>query len=691
MHTLPAVVPEGEFPRSQVVAVRLARKVGPLFGVRWEHNPFTRTWVCDFGSLTLAEIARGAPLPTKEEQADLDARTEHGPTASPDPATPHSTGTGWGWVGRAVWTPERAAAPSAIANATLNRFGPDTKAAVVLTASNRLLDDATTAVKHVCRHLNHASGSPHVRLAVWAGLVLEVFRGQPALVVAAIQARAVQRSLTARWGTQVGLGGLSTPPARCEIGASTIREGADTWHPTSFRLIDETLEELDLATAETEPVGPDRREDIAAAWCRRLLQMGRPGSGMVWLVEDEHGHRAAQSYQRVGAMVAPFVAEVLDVHTMDGPHGDNAPAMPRWPPDQIVAAAQPLTVRAQAVAAHVAANYLRYVGEALPSTRTLREQTRAMIDQATAATTARLGHNDPATLLLTGYREYLQLWDQVRSEDSATDDVIAAVEVLLAGQRRTRTAWHAQRLDPGAASYLLEIGNVALIRAQDRLTDISPVWGRETARSWRELLIARGVDPDPASRLDDLNRSQVFHLANYAEYLASRASTSDLRRALRVFEAVTRVREQVAANEPATLPAKHAAVRDAHQSAAAVAARLASALPPRERSARAAAWAAAARHALAVLADPSTDELVAGSNGNDLATAWIAHRIEPALTHLVDTDPDAWPPHLRSAAIRLLGRARAHVQPAAGIMREDDARLHQLYLRLAVSPAPAPR
>jgi hypothetical protein len=43
-----------------------------------------------------------------------------------------------------------------------------------------------------------------------------------------------------------------------------MREEADPWHPTSLKLIDETLEELDLATAETEPVGPDRREDIAA-------------------------------------------------------------------------------------------------------------------------------------------------------------------------------------------------------------------------------------------------------------------------------------------------------------------------------------------------------------------------------------------------------------------------------------------
>jgi hypothetical protein len=118
--------------------------------VRWEHNPFARTWVCDFGSLTLAEIARGAPLPTREEQADLDAGTQHDATAGPVPAS-GSAGTGWGWAGRAVWTPERSIAPAAIANATLNRFGPHTKAAVVLTAANRLLDDPSAAVTHVCR------------------------------------------------------------------------------------------------------------------------------------------------------------------------------------------------------------------------------------------------------------------------------------------------------------------------------------------------------------------------------------------------------------------------------------------------------------------------------------------------------------------------------------------------------------
>jgi hypothetical protein len=179
VYTLPAVVPEGEFPRSEVVAVRLARTIAPLFGVSWPAGPFGRTWVCDYAALTLAELARGAPLPTKPERAPL-TRTE--PAGAGEPAT------GWGWSGRAVWTAPGGTAPAVLANATVNRFGPNTKAAVVLTAANRLLAEATAAIETVCGELNDSPAGPQMRLAIWAGLVLEVFRGQPALVVASIQA-----------------------------------------------------------------------------------------------------------------------------------------------------------------------------------------------------------------------------------------------------------------------------------------------------------------------------------------------------------------------------------------------------------------------------------------------------------------------------------------------------------------------
>ncbi|MGH3930999.1 MAG: hypothetical protein ACRDTF_13600, partial [Pseudonocardiaceae bacterium] len=66
MGLLPAEVPDIPEARSGIVPARLARKLAPLFGVPWERGPFgSRTWVCDYNKITLSEIARGAPLPTR--------------------------------------------------------------------------------------------------------------------------------------------------------------------------------------------------------------------------------------------------------------------------------------------------------------------------------------------------------------------------------------------------------------------------------------------------------------------------------------------------------------------------------------------------------------------------------------------------------------------------------------------------
>ena len=60
MPLLSAVVPDIPENRAEVAAARLARKVGPLFGVPWPDGPFAgRTWVCDYAKITLSEIARG--------------------------------------------------------------------------------------------------------------------------------------------------------------------------------------------------------------------------------------------------------------------------------------------------------------------------------------------------------------------------------------------------------------------------------------------------------------------------------------------------------------------------------------------------------------------------------------------------------------------------------------------------------
>jgi hypothetical protein len=624
VHTLPAVVPEGEFPRSEVVPVRLARKVGPLFGVRWEHEPFGRTWVCDFATVTLAEIARGAPMPSKEEQARLDAEER--------PRSGGGATDAWGLVGRAVWTPGKLVAPTTLANATLNRFGPDTKAAVVLTAANRLLEDATSAVTTVCEHLARHGTSRSVALAVWAGLTLEVFRGQPALVVAAIQGRAVQRSLTTRWGSQVALSGLGSTSARCEIGARGVADGIDPWQPVRFSLVDDTLRALlSGSVAEDDAVGSDKRDDIAGAWCRRLLQMGRPGSGLVWLSETD-GHRAAHSYQRVNAMVAPFVAEVLD----DGAASGEASVLPPWPDETELDGLSTPAVRAHAVAAHVASSYLRYVDRATHEAPAPRRRSRAYIEEAANASVGRLGAEDPAALLLAGYQQYLHLSDVARDSKADADALTEQVQAMLASQHRTSLAFREGSIDPGAASYLLEIGNVALEQARDRLRDTTAV-DRALARFWREALNARGMDADPSAQLDDLNDSQIFHLAYYAYYLSTRPSTADLRRSLQILSAVAEIRDRAVAHEPVGLVAKHAAGRDAHLLCANAAARLAERLPERERAGRTAAWSSATGHVRAALANPSLKLLFDSERADRLV--WLAlDRLEPVLSHLLDSN-----------------------------------------------------
>ncbi len=77
MPLLPAVVPEIPESRAEVAAARLARKIAPLFGVPWTDGPFGgRTWVCDYAKITLSEIARGAPLPTREQATHIDRPVE---------------------------------------------------------------------------------------------------------------------------------------------------------------------------------------------------------------------------------------------------------------------------------------------------------------------------------------------------------------------------------------------------------------------------------------------------------------------------------------------------------------------------------------------------------------------------------------------------------------------------------------
>jgi hypothetical protein len=631
VHPLTTSVPDVEVPRSDVVAARIARKVGPLFGIVWEQSPFACTWVCDFGAITLAEIARGAPYPARDVQAALDTEAALGAGAR-EPGTPGGGAAGsadWRLAGRAVWTPRRGPTPGAISHATLNRYGPDTKAAVVLTGANRLLRDVTAAIARVCRSLADQHAAPEIRLAVWASLVLEAFRGQPALVAAAVQARAIQRALTTPWGEHLWLRGLAAS-ARCEFGTVAIadREAGNgaavdsPQSPTRFELVDATLPLLRLPIPVTD--GPlltqaEILDDIASRWCHRLLQVGHPGRGITWVAADPPGHRRVQSYVRIGSAVAPFVAEVLAVLSIADGAGTHVCL------DQVsellsgsdTAGLGTLARRAHLVSAHALTNYLRFHDGLLLSQPQIREATRELCDRAAAAAAKWLGQDDPASLLLAGYAAYLHAWDLGREPTADLVVRAAAATELVSQLDKMAAAWRDRLADPGTASYLLEVGAMAL----DRLR--VPGFSDRLPELWRTAMLARGIDPD--SDLDDplaLPAPQQYHLQNYAAFLASTAeSAADLRRALAAQRACVRVRDQVTHGELAVYGAKFTSARTSSQAAAAIASRLLRALDTADRTGRGMAeyrevLAEGVAHARAAIENPTTAALL-GDVGAD--------------------------------------------------------------------------
>lgn len=690
VHPFPAEIPAAEARRADVVEVRVARKVAPLFGLASDIEPFHRSWVCDFTALTLAEIGRGAPSPDRSERSQLDSATAR-PDAQPS--------DGWRWSGRAVWSPRNGHVPGLLSNATLNRYGPNTKAGAVLAAANRLLRGSTAAIAAACRHLAGTRCAPEARLAVWAGLVLEVYRAQPALVVAAVQARQVQRSLSAHWGAQVDRGTATGVDAPCEIhppGGATETATPDPavsrWRPTRFELVDATLPELGLAADSAADglglMAVDALDDIASAWCHRLLAIGRPGRGVVWLTEDDSGSRRAHAMVRVGAVVAPFVASSLGAQDSGrlrdgkagrgqanrGHRGQAPPSLPSLPEDRVLDDAPLSHRRAHLLAAHVVASYVRYRDELLLDWPELRRQTHDLIDDAVRRSERVLDADDPVRLQLSAYAAYLDVWDQLRGTpgqpaSSGAAEVIdeAAVRRLTASQQRVAEAGRVGRLDPGAVAYLLEIGIVALREAATRAEDASEATGGLPSRAqvgawWEEILRARGLDPtaDLAGRIDALSDAQVFHLHHYAAWLASSRRLVDLKRALAVQERVAAVRAEVARRELVGYAAKSAAARAGHELAAEIATELALAYPQRQRRAREAALHAAVRHAHAVLVDPSTTELLLRAGGQPAALAaarTVARALCVAAGHGV-----AVPAEDAGMALRLLDSATATSQ-----------------------------
>jgi hypothetical protein len=533
---LPAVVPAIPENRAEVAAARLARKIAPLFGVPWPGGPFgNRTWVSDYSKITLSEIARGAPLPTRAEAARLGAPGQDG----------------WRLVERIGVAGKHATLPNEIANATLNRFGPDTRAAVVLTAVNRLLDPVRDAAQTALALLVDGSGTalpPRLRLAAWAGLVVETFRSQPALVAAGIHARAIQNELVESWQLPLaaGLDGLRL--TRCEVGSEAVRSST-TARPFTLDIADGTLAALQVDEAAVDPDddGPAaltrrlRAAETVDMLLRRLLAAGTPAdSSHLWLSEREPGQLAVEALLPSTGLVDRFVHHYLQSSGSDRADGDHPWVMPAVPSADRVAALPQLARRALLLA-------LVTVLQHIQNSPAGREESRHDIVPVLAEI-AELAHRslepDDPVAALTACRVADMTVQTLRAD--VRHDLRQPLDDLLTGLSRCEDLLRRGLLDRGAAAQAISSACVEILAVR-RISAQRPEAGligpdeldERLRRSWLVFHDALEVPVfSSAAGVPRLPGLVGYHLQNYAAYLAASETESDLRDAVDLFAGV---------------------------------------------------------------------------------------------------------------------------------------------------------
>ncbi|GGM89317.1 hypothetical protein GCM10011609_27730 [Lentzea pudingi] len=527
MALLPAVVPGLIEKRAELVPARFARKVAALFGVPSESNPFRpMTWVCDFTTITVSEIARGAPLPTRAAAAELRGQPHEGE---------------WLEHGRAVLAVGGKTLPNEIVAATVNRFGPDTKAAVVLSATNVLLAPVTTAIAAGLPLLRGADGGelPTVQwIAAWAATAVEVYRSQPALVLAAVKARSIQReSLTAPvfpWADRLA----GNAKARCEMGAVAPPPPDPVTRPADLDFIDRiAVKRLDAAGGlpidESDAVpfggGPSIGERMAALLVRLLADMGSPDSvGHVWVSERQPGQAVAEAMLPSSGLVRELV-EAWAHGPGELPHSDeftdalgDAMAQPvRLPAPREVAA---LPVLARRVVVLAAMGVVRQMGLLAPSRWVCGPEFAALLDDVEELL-GTLPSGDPIVpetrLRVAVQRASVQRHDGHAGHETVTALLRAADDCLVSAV-----------LDRGMLADVLVVVCVELFQLREMAGD-QAVLTEAVHRYWRAFADAVEVDVfNP-----DVDRTGLsFQLHNYAAFLGgNRDSEADLRAALHLF------------------------------------------------------------------------------------------------------------------------------------------------------------
>lgn len=271
---IPPAVPRGNIRSQEVTSERLARHVAVLFGVDVPENPAERTWVADYERLRVNEIARGALSgisgPTNDGDLDI------------------------------------------IAMATLQKYGPDNKAALVLAGCEVLFKSVLPVFRDVLGIIGVSSDTKRVAnvtlFAAWSLLVADMFRAQPALSAAAMKARAIQAKSYLEWG--ISPTDLNLAPSERPL---EIRYSTDS--PTSPRMLsvlDDVIPQS-LSLLLWSQYGKDASNQrlvrsLVDNWCHYVLDSA--DQAVAWITPRSVGH-SAETYFPLLEPVNAFVSDVL--------------------------------------------------------------------------------------------------------------------------------------------------------------------------------------------------------------------------------------------------------------------------------------------------------------------------------------------------------------------------------------------
>ncbi|WET76198.1 hypothetical protein P3102_18850 [Amycolatopsis sp. QT-25] len=531
MVLLPAVVPQLVEKRSELVPARLARKVAPLFGVPTECNPFhPLTWVCDFSAITVSEIARGAPLPTRAAAARLRDQEREGE---------------WSVHDRAVLPGDGGTLPNEIVAATVNRFGPDTKAAVVLTATNVLLGPVAEAIRTALGMLRTADGGelpPMQWIAAWSAAAIEVYRSQPALVSAALTARVIQRASLAAPQFSLAPRLAEQARARCEIGAVAAERSPDpVMRPKDLGFLDGIAAARLNVTGILPGVGDEEPTGLGSGVGDRvvdqliglLVEMGTPdGVAHIWVTERVPGQEQVYAMVPSSGLVRELVETwaygrgPLPGRDETGNALAEAMAVPFRLPQPGELASMPLFTRRAFVLAVM--GIIRQMGLLAPSAwlagpefADLVRGLSELLDQAF----------DPDEPVVVDSRLRLAV-QQASAERHAGHVRPESAVAVMAAADACLDAGEANRIDPGLLADLLVVACIELnalrstgLRGIDAGGALRRYWGTFAATVEVDLF---------APEADHSGLS--FQLHNYAAFLgAGKDDIEDLRAAVHLF------------------------------------------------------------------------------------------------------------------------------------------------------------